>query len=243
MRPTGRAVTQFRRADATRSSSAILLGGGSRERDGELRSARSALSVSTDQSVGERHLQGRGAGRPALGAARPSRRLSFARGDRLRARLARRPAADGRRDHAGPGQGQGRRADPDGWPSRDRASAPCRSVRLGDRRRARHRRRSAGAVRDAGRGHGAHAYPCPAWQRPSWFTRHSWDFETSLGESARIGAAGATAWASTRRRRSCSAAPSTLIGKRLAAFGQGPDRFGLIHCDLRLANLLIDGER
>ena len=28
----------------------------------------------------------------------------------------------------------------------------------------------------------------------------------------------------------------------LAAYGKGADRFGLIHCDLRLANLLIDGK-
>ena len=33
-----------------------------------------------------------------------------------------------------------------------------------------------------------------------------------------------------------------MIGRRLAAYGKGPDRFGLIHCDLRLANLLVDGE-
>jgi Ser/Thr protein kinase RdoA (MazF antagonist) len=32
-----------------------------------------------------------------------------------------------------------------------------------------------------------------------------------------------------------------LIGRRLARFGKGPDRFGLIHCDMRLANLLMDG--
>ena len=57
---------------------------------------------------------------------------------------------------------------------------------------------------------------------------------------SRIGAAGATAWASTPRRRSCSAGPSISSASRLAAYGQGNDRFGLIHCDLRLANLLID---
>jgi Ser/Thr protein kinase RdoA (MazF antagonist) len=29
----------------------------------------------------------------------------------------------------------------------------------------------------------------------------------------------------------------------LAAYGRGPDRFGLIHADMRLANLLVDGDR
>ncbi|HVW91096.1 MAG TPA: phosphotransferase, partial [Devosia sp.] len=29
----------------------------------------------------------------------------------------------------------------------------------------------------------------------------------------------------------------------LAAYGEGPDRFGLIHADMRLANLLVDGDR
>jgi Ser/Thr protein kinase RdoA (MazF antagonist) len=33
-----------------------------------------------------------------------------------------------------------------------------------------------------------------------------------------------------------------LIGQRLQHYGKGKDRFGLIHGDLRLANLLIDGK-
>jgi Ser/Thr protein kinase RdoA (MazF antagonist) len=33
-----------------------------------------------------------------------------------------------------------------------------------------------------------------------------------------------------------------VIGKRLAAYGKGDGRFGLIHGDLRLANLLFDGD-
>jgi Ser/Thr protein kinase RdoA (MazF antagonist) len=32
----------------------------------------------------------------------------------------------------------------------------------------------------------------------------------------------------------------TLIGERLQRFGSAPERFGLIHADLRLANLLVD---
>ena len=33
------------------------------------------------------------------------------------------------------------------------------------------------------------------------------------------------------------------IRHRLVAYGRGRDRFGLTHNDLRLANLLLDGER
>ena len=32
-----------------------------------------------------------------------------------------------------------------------------------------------------------------------------------------------------------------LIGDRLASFGKSPDRFNLVHGDMRLANLLMDG--
>ena len=34
-----------------------------------------------------------------------------------------------------------------------------------------------------------------------------------------------------------------LVQERLAAYGTDPGRFGLIHADLRLANLLVDGDR
>jgi Ser/Thr protein kinase RdoA (MazF antagonist) len=80
------------------------------------------------------------------------------------------------------------------------------------------------------------------WRRPSWFSRHAWDFETSLGEES-------PHWGSWRDGMGVDAAKAKLfgrtvdlIGRRLAAFGKGHDRFGLIHCDLRLANLLIDGK-
>lgn len=33
----------------------------------------------------------------------------------------------------------------------------------------------------------------------------------------------------------------TTVRRRLHAFGKGPDRYGLIHADMRLANLLIEG--
>jgi hypothetical protein len=34
-----------------------------------------------------------------------------------------------------------------------------------------------------------------------------------------------------------------LMRRRLEAYGQGPDRFGLVHADMRLANLLVDGDQ
>jgi Ser/Thr protein kinase RdoA (MazF antagonist) len=79
------------------------------------------------------------------------------------------------------------------------------------------------------------------WKRPAWFQRHTWDFETSLGEAK-------PHWGRWRDGMGVDAAKAKLfgrtvdlIGKRLKAYGQDNERFGLIHCDLRLANLLIDG--
>lgn len=80
------------------------------------------------------------------------------------------------------------------------------------------------------------------WQRPAWFERHSWDFETSLGEAK-------PHWGRWRDGMGVDAAKAKLfgrtvdlIGRRLKAYGKGPERFGLAHCDLRLANLLVDGK-
>lgn len=80
------------------------------------------------------------------------------------------------------------------------------------------------------------------WKRPPWFTRFTWDFETSLGEEN-------PHWGRWRQGMGVDAARQKLfgrtvnvIGQRLAVYGKGEDRFGLIHCDLRLANLLVDGK-
>ena len=80
------------------------------------------------------------------------------------------------------------------------------------------------------------------WKRPPEFSRLTWDFETSLGEAN-------PHWGRWRDGMGVDAEKQILfgrtvdvIGKRLSAYGKSPDRFGLIHCDLRLANLMMDGK-
>ncbi len=79
------------------------------------------------------------------------------------------------------------------------------------------------------------------WQRPTWFARPQWTFETALGARPHWGG-----WRDGLGVDDPTAAlfgrTVDLIERRLAAYGAGNDRFGLIHCDLRLANLLIDGD-
>lgn len=80
------------------------------------------------------------------------------------------------------------------------------------------------------------------WRPPSGFERLTWDFETSLGERGH--------WGSWRNGMGLDQGKIDLfgraaarLGRRLEAFGKGSDRFGLVHCDMRLANLLIDGDK
>jgi Ser/Thr protein kinase RdoA (MazF antagonist) len=79
------------------------------------------------------------------------------------------------------------------------------------------------------------------WKAPDFFTRHTWDFATSLGNTPHWGS-----WRDgmglNRDREALFGRTVDLIERRLARFGKGPERFGLIHCDMRLANLLIDGD-
>ncbi len=81
-----------------------------------------------------------------------------------------------------------------------------------------------------------------AWQRPPAFVRKIWTFDTIIGKQALWGD-----W------RSLSAfAPEALLllvqtekllKAQLEEYGCSPQRFGLVHCDMRLANLLVDGEK
>ena len=79
------------------------------------------------------------------------------------------------------------------------------------------------------------------WKRPEWFSRFTWDFETSLGEEQPHWGRWRDGMGVDAERAKLFGRTVELIGRRLSAYGKSTDRFGLIHCDLRLANLLIDG--
>ncbi|WP_167097809.1 phosphotransferase enzyme family protein [Mycobacterium sp. DL592] len=77
------------------------------------------------------------------------------------------------------------------------------------------------------------------WTTPTGFTRFRWDLETILGPEAR--------WGNWRLAPGLTVADKDWIQRasdditaKLTEFGCAPDRFGLVHADLRLANLMVD---
>jgi len=80
------------------------------------------------------------------------------------------------------------------------------------------------------------------WQRPAGFTRKTWDFETMLGARAHWGD-WREALGLTKQGRLILERCVQILRAQLADYGRDADRFGLVHADLRLANLLLDGER
>jgi Ser/Thr protein kinase RdoA (MazF antagonist) len=83
-----------------------------------------------------------------------------------------------------------------------------------------------------------------AWQRPAWFTRFRWDLNDAFGPATAGGVPGR--WGRWRDGVGVGPAEAEVLGRleqrlreRLAAYGSGPEKFGLIHADTRLANLLV----
>ena len=81
-----------------------------------------------------------------------------------------------------------------------------------------------------------------AWTPPAGFGRRRWDVEAMVGPDAR--------WGPWRAAPGLDADGVGIveralqrIRRRLAMIGTGGDVFGLVHADLRLANLLVDGPR
>jgi Ser/Thr protein kinase RdoA (MazF antagonist) len=76
------------------------------------------------------------------------------------------------------------------------------------------------------------------WARPAGFTRFHWDYAAAFGDQAR--------WGRWQEGLGVGPAERRVLGRldealhaRLKAFGRGPERYGLVHADTRLANLLL----
>ncbi len=80
-----------------------------------------------------------------------------------------------------------------------------------------------------------------SWSVPAWFQRPRWDLATTLGDRPHWGSWQASVTDAEERRQTRRLAD--VVMSRLSEFGDGPARFGLVHADLRLANLLVNGER
>lgn len=79
------------------------------------------------------------------------------------------------------------------------------------------------------------------WRAPDFFTRFDWTAETMIGPEGRWGNWRHAPGLTDADEAICERAAARLQ-QRLAEFGTAPDRFGLIHADLRMANLMIDPE-
>jgi len=79
------------------------------------------------------------------------------------------------------------------------------------------------------------------WQRPDWFQRMTWDHATMLGDHAHWGRWQDAPYLDDAGEVLLTEAMAH-IGVRMAEYGQSEQRFGLIHADLRLTNLLLQGD-
>lgn len=77
------------------------------------------------------------------------------------------------------------------------------------------------------------------WQKPDDFQRLTWDVDAVFGVTPTWGNWRDAPEVTDELRPTLEKVEAT-IRARLDAFGKAPDRFNLIHADMRLANLLID---
>lgn len=79
------------------------------------------------------------------------------------------------------------------------------------------------------------------WPRPDGFVRKVWDFDAMLGDVQLWGD-----WRAglglTPEGRAVLERTARALRERVEAYGKSEDRFGLVHADMRVANLLVDGD-
>ena len=80
------------------------------------------------------------------------------------------------------------------------------------------------------------------WSLPGGFTRKKWNFDSAFGANP--------LWGDWRDAPGLDPAGQAILEQlcevleaKLNHYGESPDRFGLVHADLRLANLLVDDKQ
>lgn len=80
------------------------------------------------------------------------------------------------------------------------------------------------------------------WNKGNDLKRFVWDYDSMIGTNPRWGK-----WQNAvdmnDEVENLLTKTSKTIEKRLISYGKGKDKFGLIHADLRLANLLVEGDQ
>jgi Ser/Thr protein kinase RdoA (MazF antagonist) len=79
-----------------------------------------------------------------------------------------------------------------------------------------------------------------AWQPPGWFTRPRWDLDTTIGATPHWGPW--QAGVQDPEQRAQLERLAEVVIRRLRVYGCAAGRFGLVHADLRAANVLVAGE-
>ena len=81
-----------------------------------------------------------------------------------------------------------------------------------------------------------------AWPLPAGFTRHAWDCDGLVGPEPLWGRFWEAAALGAEERRLIERARDSAY-EALTAYGRSPQRYGLIHADFNLDNMLLDGDR
>ncbi len=80
-----------------------------------------------------------------------------------------------------------------------------------------------------------------SWKRPANFQRPTWDIEQFFGPAPTWGNWRGAPQVTSEVRQVLERVEQKICS-RLEKFGRGPERYGLIHADMRLANLLVKGD-